>query len=109
MTVINIIPQFDNLNSSKDNYLSHKYDSEYGPNLPQFQFTLIMEETLIIPMKQYTNFTYSAYMLNHRQLCKHVGGNKDFINISSYGNKWLFYNIVKSCKINIDINIKCKI
>ena len=104
MTIISVPPQCHDTNSTNDNYASHRYNSKYGKSLPQFQFALTKNETLIIPLKQYTTIAYSGYMLNHRQICDHVGVKKDFINIASYGNKRLFHNVVKSCKRNIGID-----
>ena len=106
MTIISVPPQCHDTNTTADNYASHRYNSKYGQSIPQFQFALAKDETLIIPLKQYTTIAYSGYLLNHRQIYKHAGEKTDFINIASYGNKRLFHNIIKSYKRNIGIDIK---
>lgn len=105
MTIISVPPQYHDTNTTAGNYASHRYNSKYGQSLPQFQFALAKDETLIIPLKQYTAIAYSGYLLNHRQIYKHADEKSDFINIASYGNKRLFHNIVKSCKRNIGIDL----
>ena len=58
-----------------------------------FQFCLTTDRSLFIKMKPNVTFTYSAYLLTHRQ--NHDGG-QNCINVSAYGNQRLFWNTRKS-------------
>ena len=54
-------------------------------------------------MQPGTIFTYSGYMMTHRQqLKKKLNRKEPFVNIVSYNSKRLFSNVMKSFRSDID-------
>lgn len=80
-------------------------------NVGKFELIINDEKTIVIPMKIGTVFTYSAYMLTHRQQIAHENSDNDpLINIVSYNSKRLFSNMMESFRRDISQDKKsiCK-
>ena len=68
------------------------------------RFELVINETttILINMFPRVMFTYSGYMLTHRQqLNEHMKESESFINIVSYNSKRLFCNVMESFRRDI--------
>jgi len=71
-------------------------------NVGKFELIINDGKTIVIPMKIGTIFTYSAYMLTHRQQIAHENSDNDqLMNIVSYNSKRLFSNMMESFRRDI--------
>ena len=76
-------------------------------NFGKFELIINDRKTIVIPMKIGTIFTYSAYMLTHRQQIAHENVHNDpLINIVSYNSKRLFSNMMESFRRDISADKK---
>ena len=80
-----------------------KRTSKFGfENVGNFELIINDGKTIVIPMKIGTIFTYSAYMLTHRQqIAQENSDNEPLINIVSYNSKRLFSNMIESFRRDI--------
>ena len=68
-----------------------------GNNKARFKFIINEIETINIHMHPATIFSYSGYMLTHRQqVIEGVVDSEPSINIVSYNSKRLFNNLMES-------------
>ena len=84
------VPQQNKINKSKRN------------NKARFEFVINESENIIINMKPATIFSYSGYMITHRQqVVKGIANSEPFINIATYNSKRLFSNLMESFRRDI--------
>ena len=68
----------------------------------RFELVINKSTTMLINMYPGIMFTYSGYMLTHRQqLNRNLKESEDFVNIISYNSKRLFCNIIESFRRDI--------
>ena len=66
-------------------------------NKGKFELNINEDDTIIIPMEIGTCFTYSGYLLTHRQQIINPSDEANpFVNIVSYNSKRLFENMLQS-------------
>ena len=72
-------------------------------NSGTFQLIINPECTVVLPMTIGTMFTYSGYLITHRQQIRYKDSNeKPFVNIVSYSSKRLFENMMESFRRYLD-------
>ena len=72
-------------------------------NRGSFELIINSNSTIVIPMTIGTIFTYSGYLLTHRQQIQNKSAtDKPFINIVSYSSKRLFENMMESFRRYLD-------
>jgi len=76
-------------------------------NVGRFELVVNENNTIVIPMNAGCIFTYSPYMLTHRQQIKNENDKMDpLINIVSYNSKRLFSNLMESFRRDIKADKK---
>ena len=72
-------------------------------NSGSFEFIINSKSTIVIPMTIGTIFTYSGFLLTHRQQIRNKSTiDKPFVNIVSYSSKRLFENMMESFRRYLD-------
>ena len=90
-TIITVPPQSENSKSTNGKY-----------SLARFELVINSYTTIVIGMYPGVIFSYSGYMLTHRQqLNKSRKKNEMFVNIVSYNSKRLFSNLMESFRREI--------
>ena len=78
-------------------------------NIAKFELNLNNDSMMIIPMDVGTVFTYSGFLLTHRQqIHNETSSAPPFINIVSYNSKRLFENMLQSFRRYLEDNEKKK-
>ena len=93
-TIITVPPQNENSKLTNGKY-----------SLARFELVINSYTTIVIGMYPGVIFSYSGYMLTHRQqLNKSRKDNEMFVNVVSYNSKRLFSNLMESfrCEIKED-------
>ena len=79
-------------------------------NIARFELNLNNNSMMIIPMDVGTVFTYSGFLLTHRQqILNETSSAPPFINIVSYNSKRLFENMLQSFRRYLEDNERKKI
>ena len=79
-------------------------------NIAKFELNLNNNSMMIIPMDVGTVFTYSGFLLTHRQqILNETSSAPPFINIVSYNSKRLFENMLQSFRRYLEDNERKKI
>ena len=80
--------------------ISRSTNGKYS--LARFEFVINSYTTIVIGMYPGVTFSYSGYMLTHRQqLNKSRNDNNMFVNVVSYNSKRLFSNLMESFRREI--------
>ena len=73
-----------------------------GNNKARFEFIMNESQTIVVSMRPGTVFSYSGYMLTHRQqIIEGAEDSEPLINIVSYNSKRLFNNLMESFRREI--------
>ena len=84
----------------------NKVERVKGNSKASFEFIINESETIIIQMRPGTIFSYSGYMLTHRQqVTEGIAESEPVINIVSYNSKRLFSNLMESFRREIQADI----
>lgn len=74
-----------------------KTKTDKKKNLAKFELNLNNDKTMIIPMDIGSYFTYSGFLLTHRQQIRNENSSvTPFVNVVSYNSKRLFENMLQS-------------
>ena len=77
-------------------------------NCGSFELFINSKETIIIPMEIDSIFTYSGFLLTHRQQIQNRDSDEPpFINLVTYHSKQLFENMMESFLIILLVYCKC--
>merc|ERR1712113_1100126 len=72
-------------------------------NVAQFEFNIMENKTIAIPLESNTILVYSGYLLTHRQQIRKLNDSIDpFINVVSYNSEKLFKHLMESFRREIN-------